>query len=66
MQADEKFAHQIRAKAILVLTGYGRGEWEYSRDQWKVKPEHVAEDLFEAVQWILYQESNRPNLGKGE
>jgi len=23
------------------------------RDQWKVKPEHVAEDLFEAAQWIL-------------
>jgi D-glycero-D-manno-heptose 1,7-bisphosphate phosphatase len=61
---DIEFAHQIGAKAILVLTGYGKGEWKYFREQWKVKPDHVAEDLFEAVQWILLQESHRPNLGK--
>ena len=56
--ADVEFARRVGAKAILtVLTGYGRGEWEYSRGQWKVKPDYVAEDLFEAVQWILLQES---------
>jgi D-glycero-D-manno-heptose 1,7-bisphosphate phosphatase len=49
----------------LVLTGYGKGEWEYFREQWKIKPDHVAEDLFDAVQWILLQESYRQNLGKG-
>jgi len=53
---DIEFAHHIGAKAILVLTGYGKGEWEYSGAQWKVKPDHVAQDLFEAVQWILQQE----------
>ena len=53
---DIEFAHQIGAKAVLVLTGYGKGEWEYSGAQWKVKPDHVAPDLFEAVQWILQQE----------
>ena len=63
---DIEFARQVGAKAILVLTGYGKGEWEYSRDQWKVKPEYVAEDLFEAVQWILHQESFKKNLEKGE
>jgi len=63
---DIEFAHQIGAKAILVLTGYGKGEWEYSGTQWKVKPDHVAQDLFEAVQWILLQESHRQNIGKGE
>jgi D-glycero-D-manno-heptose 1,7-bisphosphate phosphatase len=63
---DIEFAHQIGAKAILVLTGYGKGEWEYSGNQWKVKPDHVAQDLFEAVQWILLQESHRQNIGKGE
>jgi D-glycero-D-manno-heptose 1,7-bisphosphate phosphatase len=52
---DIEFAHQIRAKGILVLTGYGKGEWEYFREQWKVKPDHVAQDLYEAVQWILRQ-----------
>jgi D-glycero-D-manno-heptose 1,7-bisphosphate phosphatase len=63
---DIEFAHQIGAKAILVLTGYGKGEWEYSGTQWKVKPDHVAPDLFEAVQWILLQESHRYQIGKGE
>ena len=53
---DIEFAHHIGAKAILVLTGYGKGEWEYSGAQWKVKPDHVAQDLLEAVQWILQQE----------
>jgi len=55
---DIEFAQTIGAKGILVLTGYGRGEWEYLRDQWKVKPDHVAEDLYEAVRWILSQESS--------
>jgi D-glycero-D-manno-heptose 1,7-bisphosphate phosphatase len=54
---DIEFGHQVGAKGILVLTGYGKGEWEYLRDRWKVKPEHVAADIYEAVQWILDQES---------
>ncbi len=54
---DLEFAHRIGAKGILVLTGYGRGEWEYCQVQWRVKPDWVARDLYEAVQWILRQES---------
>jgi D-glycero-D-manno-heptose 1,7-bisphosphate phosphatase len=57
--ADIEFAHQIGAKGILVLTGYGKGEWEYFRDQWKVKPDHVASNLYEAVQWILQRRGKR-------
>lgn len=38
---------------VLVLTGYGRGEWEYRRQEWTLKPDHVAEDLFDAVLWAL-------------
>jgi len=41
------------AATVLVLTGYGRGEWEYRRHEWPVKPDHVAEDLFDAVEWAL-------------
>jgi D-glycero-D-manno-heptose 1,7-bisphosphate phosphatase len=41
------------AATVLVLTGYGRGEWEYRRHEWTVKPDHVAEDLFDAVEWAL-------------
>jgi D-glycero-D-manno-heptose 1,7-bisphosphate phosphatase len=54
--AELEFARRIGAKGILVLTGYGKGEWEYCRNQWNVKPDHVASDLYEAVQWILQQE----------
>jgi D-glycero-D-manno-heptose 1,7-bisphosphate phosphatase len=38
---------------VLVLTGYGRGEWEYRRHEWTPGPDHVAEDLFDAVLWAL-------------
>ena len=54
---DIEFAHQVGARAILVLTGYGKGEWEYRKDEWKFKPDHVAPDLYEAVEWILSRES---------
>jgi D-glycero-D-manno-heptose 1,7-bisphosphate phosphatase len=56
---DIEFAHRVGAKGILVLTGYGKGEWEYWGRQWKESPEYVAQDLFEAVRWILLQESKR-------
>ena len=41
------------ARPILVLTGYGLGEWEYRRSFWPSEPDHVAEDLLDAVDWIL-------------
>jgi D-glycero-D-manno-heptose 1,7-bisphosphate phosphatase len=53
---DVEFGHRVKAKSILVLTGYGREEWDLKRDRWTVTPDHVAQDLFEAVQWILKQE----------
>jgi D-glycero-D-manno-heptose 1,7-bisphosphate phosphatase len=57
--ADLEFAQRVGAKGILVLTGYGKGEWEYCRDQWEVKPDHVASDLYGAVLWILSREGAR-------
>ena len=38
---------------VLVLTGYGRGEWEHQRSRFRSAPLHVAEDLLDAVEWIL-------------
>jgi D-glycero-D-manno-heptose 1,7-bisphosphate phosphatase len=38
---------------VLVLTGYGRGEWEYQQDRFRVRPDYVAPDLFDAVEWAL-------------
>jgi D-glycero-D-manno-heptose 1,7-bisphosphate phosphatase len=43
----------VGAAGVLVLTGYGRGEWEYRREHFEVKPDHVADDLLDAVEWIL-------------
>jgi len=49
---DIEAAAAAGARSVLVLTGYGRGEWEYRRDRFRVPPAHVAEDLLDAVEWI--------------
>ena len=51
--SDVRLAHAAGARAVLVRTGYGRGEWEYDRATWPRQPEHVAETLEDAVEWIL-------------
>jgi D-glycero-D-manno-heptose 1,7-bisphosphate phosphatase len=45
--------------SVLVLTGYGKGELEYQSHEWTVRPDHVATDLLDAVQWILGREASR-------
>jgi D-glycero-D-manno-heptose 1,7-bisphosphate phosphatase len=51
--SDVAAGHAVGAAGVLVLTGYGRGEWEYARHVQDVKPDHVAEDLLDAVEWAL-------------
>ena len=51
--SDVATARAVGAAGVLVLTGYGRGEWEHRRHLWIDKPDHVADDLLEAVQWAL-------------
>ena len=46
-------ARTVGAGAVLVLTGYGRGEWEYRRERLEPEPDHVAGDLLDAVEWAL-------------
>ena len=50
---DVETAANAGVKGILVLTGYGRGEYDYLRAAQKVQPVQVATDLLEAVEWIL-------------
>ncbi|MBM4300432.1 MAG: HAD family hydrolase [Deltaproteobacteria bacterium] len=50
---DIQTAANAGAKGILVLTGYGQGEYDYLRAAQSVQPVHVAPDLPEAVEWIL-------------
>jgi len=46
----------VGATTVLVLTGYGRGEFQHQSQRWTVHPDHVSEDLLDAVQWILARE----------
>ncbi len=50
---DFEMAQRVGGRGILVLTGYGRGEYELHRDTWPRQPDHVVEDLAEAVELIL-------------
>jgi D-glycero-D-manno-heptose 1,7-bisphosphate phosphatase len=53
---DIELAIRLNLKGVLVKTGYGLGEMEYIIPELPVKPNHVAEDLLDAVKWILNQE----------
>ena len=50
---DVQTAANAGVKGILVLTGYGRGEFEFIKDQAPVPPVYVARDLADAAAWIL-------------
>jgi D-glycero-D-manno-heptose 1,7-bisphosphate phosphatase len=51
--SDLAVARPVGARGVLVLTGYGLGEWEYRRAHFPVTPDHVAGDLLDAVEWAL-------------
>ena len=44
---------------VLLLSGYGKGELLYKGPASRARPAHVAEDLLEAVRWILEREEER-------
>jgi D-glycero-D-manno-heptose 1,7-bisphosphate phosphatase len=50
---DIETAVNAGVQGILVLTGYGLGEYEYLRTTSKVQPVQIASGLWEAVEWIL-------------
>ena len=54
---DMLFGKKFDLKTIMVLTGYGRGEYENQRQSWQELPDHIARDLPEAVDWLLDQSS---------
>jgi D-glycero-D-manno-heptose 1,7-bisphosphate phosphatase len=50
---DIRMGHDAGCWTILVLTGYGRGEYEWNRKGWAKPPHHVVENLEEAVEIVL-------------
>lgn len=55
-QSDIKFGQSHDLHSIMVLTGYGRGEFAYTKDTWSNIPDHISENIQEAVQYILKKE----------
>ncbi len=52
---DVETGFRAKMRGVLVLTGYGKGEYAYLREGWPRMPDFVAPDLREAVGWILEQ-----------
>ena len=52
---DIELARNVRARGILVRTGYGEGELAWHSAKWPTQPDFVAEDLSKAADWILRQ-----------
>jgi D-glycero-D-manno-heptose 1,7-bisphosphate phosphatase len=50
---DVELAQNAGARSVLVRTGYGEGELAWHAVKWPVQPDFVAEDLAQAVAWIL-------------
>ncbi len=51
-EGDLKLAWNVGARAVLVKSGYGRGELRWNAPQWARQPDFVAEHLLEAVERI--------------
>ena len=51
--SDIELAHNAGLRSAFVLSGYGRGEWEYQRNSWQLQPDLVSENLLEAVNSIV-------------
>lgn len=50
---DVQLAFNGGARSVLLMTGYGKGEYEHHRKSWPRMPDMIAENLLEAVDKIL-------------
>lgn len=51
--SDVELARNAGLRSAFVLSGYGRGEWEYQSQAWVHRPDLVCENLLEAVKSIV-------------
>ena len=52
---DIELSRNARARGVLVRTGYGEGELAWHGVKWSTPPDFVADDLTQAVDWIVRQ-----------
>lgn len=57
--SDVVFGKKLGLTSVMVLTGYGLGEYEHQRQDWKVTPDYLAEDLLAAAHFIIKDVRNR-------
>ncbi|MBL8152137.1 MAG: HAD family hydrolase [Blastocatellia bacterium] len=55
--SDMEVIRRVGGCAVMVLTGYGLGEYEYQRESWPTPPDFIAKDLEEAINWIIEKQS---------
>jgi D-glycero-D-manno-heptose 1,7-bisphosphate phosphatase len=58
--ADMEMSHAAGGRGILVMTGYGRGEYELHHTAWPRQPDALAENLKDAVRQILQNGGGLP------
>ena len=58
--ADLEMGHAAGTRGILVMTGYGRGEYQLHRATWPRQPDTLAENLKDAVLKILKNGGGEP------
>ncbi|MBN2059989.1 MAG: HAD family hydrolase [Deltaproteobacteria bacterium] len=51
--SDMVFAQRCKIKGVMVKTGYGLGEIKHLLPSSAVEPQHIADDLLDAVRWII-------------
>lgn len=59
---DIQTAAQAGVQGILVLTGYGLGEYEQFHHSHPAQPVHVAQNLLEAAEFIINREQGSARL----
>jgi D-glycero-D-manno-heptose 1,7-bisphosphate phosphatase len=56
---DIELARNAGLHSAFVLSGYGRGEWEYQRAVWKLEPEVVGETLLDVARMVIERDAAR-------
>jgi D-glycero-D-manno-heptose 1,7-bisphosphate phosphatase len=57
--SDIELARNAGLHSAFVLSGYGRGEWEYQRASWKLGPDAVGETLLDVVRIVIERDAAR-------
>ncbi len=55
---DMQLAFNCGARSIMLMTGYGKGEYAHHRKKWPRMPEMLAANLLEAIEKILKARSH--------